>query len=404
MSYLHQGKQLLRSTVSSQVSALYLLHAINDGYQASLLLFLPFIAHDLQLNLTQAGLLGTVVNSLSIVLAFPSGYIAAKFGGMRTLIIALFLYGLGFLGSGFSTGYLSLFPMFIIAGLGLGVFHPIGFALIARWTDKEDRGRVMGNFTAIGDIGKIGIAAFLTVIIVSIGWRFTSLIYAVLALGVAGVLYVTFLKQHESLRTKEKIGQYIPLAEILRHKPFIFAVLSSFFDSFASSSLFIFLPFLLLKRGVSPALLGTFSAAFFIGNFAGKTVLGRFVDKYGNSKIFIVSELLMALFIITLANSTNFIIIIVCSVILGIFTKGTVPVLQTMISESADHHGNFEKTFAIASLVASTASTIAPVLLGIVSDKLTIIAAFNVMAGAALLAVIPAACFGIIKKQRREHI
>lgn len=391
-------KQLFSLRTSPQVFYLYLLHALNDGYQASLLLFLPFIAHDLHLNLTQAGFLGTLVNSLSIVLAFPAGVIASKFGGMRTLIIALFLYGFGFLGTGFSSQYFMLFPMFILAGIGLGMFHPIGFALIARWTDKEARGKVMGNFTAIGDVGKIGIAAFLTVIIVSIGWRFTSLGYAFVALSIALYLYFRFLKNHEAVAVKEKAVTTISLLEILKHKQFIFAVLSSFFDSFASSSLFIFLPFLLLKRGVSPALLGTFSAAFFIGNFAGKTVLGRFVDTYGNSKIFIISELLMAFFIVMLANSTNFLVIILCSIILGIFTKGTVPVLQTMISESADRHGNFEKTFAIASLIASTASTIAPVLLGAISDKVTIITAFHVMAGAALLAVIPAAGFGLTKK------
>lgn len=175
-----------------------------------------------------------------------------------------------------------------------------------------------------------------------------------------------------------------------QNKRYVLAVSAGALDSFASASLFVFLPFLLLKRGVSSAFLGTFTAAFFIGNFFGKTVLGRFVDKFGNSKVFIASELLMAVFIFALANSTALYFIVACSVILGVFTKGTVPVQQTMITESVEHHGNFEKAFGLGAFVSSSAITAAPIILGYTSDKLGIVAAFNVMAVVALTAVIPA--------------
>src|SRR6266545_3968604 len=95
---------------------LYALHIFNDGFIAALLLFLPFIAKDLGLNLTQAGFLGTLVNSLTIFLAIPAGYIATKIGGFKTLIFACFLYGLGYVGVGLSHAYVWLFPMFLLAG------------------------------------------------------------------------------------------------------------------------------------------------------------------------------------------------------------------------------------------------------------------------------------------------
>src|ERR1035441_8314644 len=134
--------------------------------------------------------------------------------------------------------------------------------------------------------------------------------------------------------------------------------------------MYVFLPFLLLKRGISPAFLGTFTAAFFVGNFFGKTALGRFVDKFGSTKVFVLSELLMAVFIFLLANSTAPILIIGCSAVLGVFTKGTVPVMQAMVSESVEHHGNFEKAFGVVAFGTSTAVTIAPLLLGYISDRL----------------------------------
>lgn len=200
---------------------------------------------------------------------------------------------------------------------------------------------------------------------------------------------------------KEKKVVDIKIGEVIKNKKFVFATAATFFDSFASSSLFIFLPFLLLQRGVDSALLGTFAAAFFIGNFAGKTTLGRLVDRFGNVKVFILSEIFMSLLILLLAYSTQYFIIIVCSFILGIFAKGTVPVVQTMVSEAADHHGSYEKVFGMNAFVASVATTIAPIMLGFISDRYGISMAFSTMAIAAMIAVIPALGFNTIKRNQQ---
>lgn len=374
-----------------QFFLLNLLHIFNDGYQASLLLLLPFIAKDLHLNLTEVGFLGTVFNSLSIFLALPAGYLATKFGGMKSLVVALFIYGAGYLATGISANYLTLLIPFIIIGSGIGIFHPIAFALIAKWSTKETRGRQMGNFTAMGDVGRIGIAALLTFIIAVLGWHTTAILYAVIAMSVAFTVF--FLTKTDQVKTKETPIVKMRLHEILTHKKFLFAAAATALDAFGSASLFVFLPFLLLERGVSPAFLGSFAAAFFVGNFAGKKILGRFVDQFGNASVLILAEILMAIFIVLLANSTSLFLIIVCSIILGLFTKGTIPVLQTMVSDAAEHHGNFEKAFGLNETLSNIAKTIAPVLLGIISDQFGIVSAFNVMAFVALLAIIPAFAF-----------
>lgn len=385
--------------LSPRFLPIYLFHILNDGSKSSFLLLLPYITNDLHLTLTQAGFLATLLNLLGIMLALPAGYIATKFGGLKTLVIALFFYGLGFLGISLSPTYLWLFPLFILAGVGFGLFHPIGLALVARLAEKTERGKQMGNFTAVGDLGRIGIAAVLTFIVVFLGWRTTSLFYAVIVLGIATFFSLFFLPKHEHFVAKGKKSVELKLLTIIRHKQFLFATLSFFCDNFASTSLFIFLPFLLLAKDINPALLGSFVALYFIGNFAGKTILGRFVDIFGAARVFIISEFLMAFFIFLLATTAFFPMIIICSLVLGIFAKGTSPVLHTMISESAEHHGNFEKSFGANQLTGTIANTITPVILGFVSDKLGITSAFYLMAGFALLAIIPAVGFHLSKDQ-----
>lgn len=383
---------------SLQYYLLHILHLFNDGYFASYFLLFPFIATSFHISLAEVGILGTFVNSFRLVGALPAAYIAAKFGGIKTLLLCLLIYGLGFTSTGFVQNFFWLFPTGILIGLGLSIFHPIGFTLIAKWSTEKNRGRNMGNFTAIGDVGRIGLAALFTFLIAFIGWKYTVILYGFIAIVFAAVFYLIFIKKSEHIVLSEKKYTPVKMKEILKQKKFLCAVGASFLDTFANSSLFIFLPFLLLHRGINPALLGTFTAAFFIGTFVGKTSLGRFVDKFGSVKVFILSEFLMAIFIFSLANATLLPLIILFSILLGIFTKGTVPVVQTMISESATNHGNYEKTFSISAVFENTAQTITPILLGVVSDAFGIIFAFNVMAIAALLATIPAMAFQKLKK------
>lgn len=392
MKYLNHSRDFL---------SLNALHVLNDGFQASLLLLLPFIAASQHLSLTEVGALGTIINVAGIVFALPAGYLAVRFGGVKILLVALLLYALGFAGSGLLGGnYWILAVLFLVAGVGFGVFHPIAFALIAKWAPKERRGRSIGNFTAIGDVGRIGISALVSVIVVAIGWQKTALLYAAFAL-ILGVGIALFA-HNQPPKTKDTAQPLKPMTfwQILRNRRLIFTLSAAALDSFASSSLYVFLPFLLLERGVDPVLLGSFTAAFFFGNLFGKTFLGRLTDKLGSVKVFIVAELLMALFIIILANVLAFWVIIVCAIVLGIFTKGTVPVLQAMMSESVEHHGHFEKTFGLSGMVTGAAVAIAPILLGTVSDHAGIVVAFNAMGVAALLAVIPALGYYFAKQAK----
>ena len=185
----------------------------------------------------------------------------------------------------------------------------------------------------------------------------------------------------------------LKLLNILKNRRLLYAFSISFLDTFASSSLFIFLPFLLLLRGAQPSLLGAFTAIYFIGNLMGKTLLGRSADKIGNTKILIFSELVMVGSIIFMTYIPSLIVIIIASLILGIVSKGTAPVFLTMITEAVQSHGNYEKVFGLNGIATGIANTLAPLVLGVISDIYGIEVAFSVMAFCALLTLFPALLF-----------
>lgn len=372
---------------------LAMMHVCNDGYSASYLLLLPFIAHSLSLNLSQVGVLGGVINFAALVVALPVSFAAAKFGGLRIVMLAQLLYGLALAGLSAAGNFGVILVFFILAGIGFGVFHPIAFALIARWTPQEKRGRAIGTFTAIGDLGRIGIAAAVSFIAVRIGWSHTAFLYSLVPITLGSVLVFGLWRRRGTITTVPKHVEAVTLREVLKNARLVAALVASWFDTFASKALFVFLPFLLLQHGIPATLLGAYTGVFFVGNFLGKFFMGRLVDRFGNVRVFILAEIVMAALIVGLALLRQPVIITIAALLLGTVTKGTTPVRQTMISEASEHHGAFEKSFAVSSLVEGSGDLVAPIILGAIGQHYGIVTAFLVMAGVALLATVPAAIF-----------
>lgn len=372
-----------------KLTQLFVFHFFNDGFLASIILFLPFISKDLGLNLTQVGFLGSIFSLAGILMALPIGYISNRFGASRILIAGILFYGIGFILTGLSPSFAFLTAAFLVAAIGFGSFHPPAFSEVARLSDGKKKGRIMGDFTAIGEFGRICLSAAIPMIVVAVGWRQTSIIYAVSA----GALFTFFAFRHFSNGKKTPsphagMGD-ISFFEIMKNWNFVLVLLINFFDLLASSALFVFLPFLLIKKGIDPSILGAFTSAFFLGNLIGKMLLGRMTDYFSNTKVFVVAEILMAVFIILLTLTDSIPGIITFSIILGSLTMGTVPIRTTMLTDTNNHHRSLAKAFAIGSLVASISSALAPVILGRIADMFGIINSFNVSAMFALLAVVP---------------
>jgi len=388
--------------MKNRLTQVFTLHFFNDGFLASIILLLPFIAKDLKLNLTQVGFLSSIFSLSGILISLPIGYISSRFGASKVLIFTMIFYSLGFLFSGISHSYVFLIFAFTIMSIAFGSFHPISFSIVAQLTKKEKLGRTVGDFTAIGEFGRICLTGFISYIAFSIGWRQTSFIYVIISALILFVFLFFHFKNtrivvEDDLRTKNQ--KKINFIEILKNKKFILVLFINFFDNLASSALYIFLPFLLISKKISPSFLGTFTSAFFLGNLIGKMGLGRLTDKFKNSKVFIYAELLMILFILLLAYSNSITFIIIFSIILGSLTMGTAPIRTTMVAETNEHHGSYEKAFAITSFFASLASALAPIILGYVADRYGIVNSFNLTALFALFAVLSA----YIYKKSREN-
>lgn len=393
-------RRAVETVSSSPIFALSFLHVLNDGWLASLPLLLPFIQKDLGIEFSKIGLLTSILSVAGVVLAIPAGSISRRFGGFKVLVAAAALYSCAFVCTGFTFSFPFLALSFMLASVGFGLFHPISFALIAHISKPEKVGGQMGSFSAIGDLGRIGVAACVTLMVSLVSWRNAAFVYGCIPLAL--VFVMVMITRRGAIWTAAGGGAE-EVHGLRCNSRFTFAIASGCVDSLASSSLFVFIPFLYLYRGASTALLGSLSGAFFVGTMLGKVVSGKVADRLGSLRIFIFSELLMAGLLIGLCGAKSVAAIAAISVALGAVTKGTVPVINTIIAASVSDKRLYDKAFGISSFANGIASVLAPLLFGVLTDRYGILTVFGLSACFALAAILPLLASLVIERRKGRN-
>lgn len=373
---------------------LNLMHFLNDGSRTTFVAILPFIAQDLSLNLKDVGFLGSSQSLFAMLLAIPAGFIAASFGGFKSLIFFMLIYSFGAFLAGVAPNFLVLTVAYFMAAVGFGTFHTISFAVVAKSSEENKIGKAMADFTSIGDMGRVAMPPAAIFLLSIFGWRPT--IFLLSAIGLTMFLVVRFstrVKDPQGLKRElEKRENYKDFTKnallLFKLKKIRLIMSAATLDSLASSGIFIFLPFMLLSKGLQQGQLALVTSVFFAGSLFGKTVLGRSLDKIGSTKVFTTSEFCMAIFLVLLILTNNLLIVTALCFAIGAFTRGTVPVAQSMISKltSADL---YHKLFAVGEICTYGASVIGISAMGLVAYYYGVNTVYYISAALAILATIP---------------
>jgi len=373
------------------------LHITIDGLFDSVPILLSFMILSFGAQEKDAGVIIALINMVNTLAGLFTIIFSRHFGLFRTLSLLTFLGGLGFFANTFSHDIYLVGFFFIIGNAGFGLFHNVAFSYLSASCEKGSVGKAIGDFSAIGDIGRIPLAS-LTGFIAAFtilgfpGWRVVCFTYGLGALLFAGyiLLFSSYRKEkpdREHLSMEQK--KHLPSFSMLHNRQYALPISASVLDAFGSNQVFAFLPFLLFAKGIDPKILGAFAFAFTFGCLLGKIALGRAVDLFGTRKIFVVSELLMAILLVALLLGQQLFIVVGAAFLLGIVTKGTVPVVQTIITEPIREKHKYQDIIAINSFSRGISNIISPLLFGFIASAFDINWSFAIMAIAAVCAVIP---------------
>jgi predicted MFS family arabinose efflux permease len=118
---------------------------------------MPVLMQSFQIDLTQAGLLMSIIAMLGLVLALPTGIILQRLGTKTTLLIALALMALGAGFGALSSSFAILLGSRVVEGLGMGLMGVAAPATIAKWFPPERQGTPMGIWATWVPIGSVAI-------------------------------------------------------------------------------------------------------------------------------------------------------------------------------------------------------------------------------------------------------
>lgn len=373
---------------------LFVMNVLNKGWEVGLLAIFPFIQQKISLSVFEIGWLSTVFIASQVIATLGSGFLSKYFKSVQIIFISFIASAIAWIALSTASSIYWLIITYLFGGISSGLFEPMANSLIAQLANDKSRGKEIANFGIFGDIGRIGLVAVLTLIIPIASLSTTAIGAGIVSFMVSLSFYVLTKNVVSTIKKTKSISKVT-----IQNRPFIMTVSSGMLDSFSSSSLYIFLPFMLTQKGINLDSTGWFTTLFFIGYLTGRFVLGRIGDKFGYAKTLIISEILMAVLLILLLISNQLVIIVGILFILGIFTRGTSPVIKAMVANTLPEKEDFDKGYSYYSFSTRCASIVSRPIFGYAGGLLGIGSIFILSSVAALSTVVPAYLYEKYKNQ-----
>jgi MFS transporter, FSR family, fosmidomycin resistance protein len=359
-----------------------LAHALHDGYTDLTYVMLPVWQTDFGLSyVALAALRGLYVGALA-GLQLPAGRLAERCGARTILVVGTALAAAGYALAGLSGGLLGLCVALTVSGCGSSTQHPIASGAVSRTYQRSPRGP-LGIYNFAGDLGKSALPSAISLLLTFMAWRHTLWIISGVGMTTAAAIAL-FMPRIAGSSTSKTI--YAPASAGRGGFPLLFLI--GILDSSVRMGLLTYLPFLLKAKGASVSVVGIALALVFIGGAGGKFSCGWLGARIGVVWTVMVTEGGTAACIIAVLVSPLTVSLVLLP-LLGIMLNGTSSVLYGTVPEltSTDRA---ERAFAVFYTGTIGSGAIAPVIYGMLGDKVGIHQATFATAVTAL-AVLPLA-------------
>jgi MFS family permease len=364
---------------------LYTLPALAKGFSVFFFVLLPvFYAQKFIVSL-EVGYIG----ALSIAMLVVGALVVGKWlHNLPTKLLLQVSAWLGLLSAGLL--YLGVtthsLPLFIVAyslsGLVVGLSMSGVNVLIAHGTQKGDRFTDIARISMVSDVVRI---AFPGLVVLALYLGGINAAIALIAVAALVFIVITSTLPSQPAAVSENP---VALPTRLRHNRLFRSMLNlEFLDSFASSQLFVFLPILFLAKGYSIQNSLLLQTAIFIGYLSGRWLIGRLAKRTSGLRAVAIAELGMIVCIGLLLVVNNLPLLYLLTLVLGIFARGTSPVIKALAFDSL-HNEQIKKGSAMHVVAGDTGSALGQLSFGILLAWLGVSAPFLASAAVAGLIIL----------------
>ncbi len=366
---------------------------LSKGWEVSILGLLAFIQQHYSLHLYMVGILSTVFIVCQIGISLFAGRLAHAIHSRNVVLLAIGASALAWLTLFLAPTAALLYVAYALGGFASGLFEPIGNSLVAKRSPVKNRGAAIGNYAAFGDMGRMAVLVAATALAKWFGVNNACAVLLstnILALVTAQVFLARPVPSDDPAAHEAPVHT----RELLKNTRFRYATAAGIADSFSSASLYIWIPFLLLPKGIDLDNTLYYTVIFFAGYMLGRLALGRLADKHGPAAVLIISEVIMAALILFLVLISGKIVVVCLLFVLGIFTRGTSPVIRAMVADSMDEKISFHDAFSAYSFASRSSTAICRPIYGYLASFTGIASVFYLASAVSLLTLYPASKFG----------
>jgi predicted MFS family arabinose efflux permease len=371
---------------------------LSKGWEVSILGFLAFIQHEHHLPLSLVAALSTIFIVTQISVSFFAAKIAHALHSRNVILLSVAASGLSWLTLSLADRITLICLAYAFGGVSSGLFEPIGNSLVAKLSSSKNRSTAIGNFAAFGDMGKIALMAGSTALAGLFGVDHACALLGATA-AVAFILAFSMIARAAGNDDSAASESPVHLGDLLKNRRFCSATAAGFADSFSSASLYFWIPFLLNAKGIALANTLYFDVIFFVGYMCGRLALGRIADRYGAPDTLIWSKIGMAVLILLLTLTGGRTMIFLLLFLLGIFTRGSSPVIRAMVADSMDEHISFHDAFSTYSFASRGSGAVSRPIFGVLATWTGIASVFYAASAVSLLTIYPAVLY---KRQQQS--
>jgi MFS family permease len=343
-------------------------HFIDDGFTDSIYLLLPFIALELNLSFSQVGLLKGVFSGSMSLIQFPLSLLGERIGELTVIAAGTFGLGIGFLIlSKVYTFPLILLSLIFAKGTGGGQ-HGLSSSLLSRVFEISGRRAAMGTYNFSGDMGKVCFPFLLTLMINWWGWRRAVFNLSMIGLIIGAVLWGLARKNAPPIMPpfKERMISKKSDWGIHNAKSFSALLTIGIIDIMTRNALLTFLPFLLLRKGISETQIGFALTLLFAGGAAGKFTCGLLAERFGVIPMVVGTEILTSAGILSLTWFSPSEIWILLPFV-GIVLNGTSSVLYATVAEIISPMAR-SRGYGLYYAITLGSGAVSPLVYGLLTD------------------------------------
>lgn len=387
----------MRTVTSSRKSALSITcatHIVQDGLSSTILVLLPILAQAFGFSYAQVGVLKGLKSISQAVLEMSSGWLCERVGEIKLIIVGLVLSGAGYFLLSAAPNASFVATCLLVIGAGTALHHAPSSALIANSHPVTMRGSALGYYNASGDIGKLAFTGVFSLATgAGLGWHQISFFYGLIAVLAAIAIsialrpllfqrYSTTHEKPESIDQPEVTGW-----GILNWRCFGALLAVTSIDTLVQSSVFVFIAFLMLSKGLALSVATTATVLLLAGGVFGKAGSGFLADKMGMRASFVLIQTLTVVGLITVVIAPVGLAFALL-VPLGAVVQGTSSITYSFAAGLIDPR-RMARGYALLYSVGTFASAAGPLAIGVIADTFGIEIAMYTIAIIAILAVPP---------------